>query len=51
MSAFDGLNEVFGTEPSELQKAIETKDEIKKPSVKNQRHKMSSKIMSILVLS
>ncbi|AGG54287.1 terminase small subunit [Cyanophage S-SSM6b] len=34
MSAFDGLNEVFGTEPSELQKAIETKDEIKKPSVK-----------------
>ena len=34
MSAFDGLNEVSGTEPSELQKAIETKDEIKKPSVK-----------------
>ena len=34
MSAFDGLNEVFGTEPSELQKAIETKDEIKKPDVK-----------------
>tara|TARA_B100002019_G_C20880608_1_gene408512 strand:+ start:22 stop:459 length:438 start_codon:yes stop_codon:yes gene_type:complete len=34
MSAFDGLNEVFGTEPSELQKAVETKNEIKKPSIK-----------------
>tara|TARA_B100000902_G_scaffold366467_1_gene388266 strand:- start:120 stop:542 length:423 start_codon:yes stop_codon:yes gene_type:complete len=30
MSTFDGLNEVFGTEPTEIQKAQETKNELKK---------------------
>lgn len=30
MSAFDGLNEVFGTEPAEIEKAQETKDELKR---------------------
>ncbi|AIX14695.1 terminase DNA packaging protein [Synechococcus phage ACG-2014d] len=30
MSTFDGLNQVFGTEPTEIQKAQETKNELKK---------------------
>ena len=30
MSAFDGLNEVFGTEPAEIEKAQEAKSELKR---------------------
>ena len=30
MSAFDGLNEVFGTEPTEIEKAQEVKSELKR---------------------
>ena len=30
MSAFDGLNEVFGTEPTEIEKVQETKNELKR---------------------
>ena len=30
MSAFDGLNEVFGTEPTEIEKAQEAKSELKR---------------------
>ena len=30
MSAFDGLNEVFGTEPAEIEKAQEAKNELKR---------------------
>ena len=30
MSAFDGLNEVFGTEPAEIQKVVDEKPSLKK---------------------